>query len=117
MTDGPQGQQLLRELLDQHRRQCPNRCCFAREGIHPEYFCITREHFEAECIPDSLQEGHGLRFSLPTRYSDRRHRDGERTILTSYYCGPASFKVRCLCAHPDPHPLLLDLLCELYNRS
>ena len=52
-------------LSSLHQETCKRSHCFTRANLNLAYFCVLPSDLEDDCVPDSLQVGHGLRLELP----------------------------------------------------
>ncbi|SMG83456.1 E3 12.5K [Bottlenose dolphin adenovirus 1] len=103
-------------LCSAHAEYCANPRCFTKDGCSVKWFCVLPTDLEGECIPDSLQPGHGVRVEVPAlSHSQFTTFAGDRYLCLSDF-GRSAFKIVCSCSMPGVHPNILRLLCKCYNK-
>ncbi|ALE15311.1 E3 12.5K [bottlenose dolphin adenovirus 2] len=110
-------QKCVTSLASVHLAACRNHRCFARDGYEPKWFCVLPSDLESECIPDSLQPGHGIRLEVADRSVSGFKKVGAEKYIFVADCGPSRFKIICNCPGPAVHPHLMRVLCKCYNAN
>lgn len=106
----------LSALSQIHSDTCTSPTCFWSLKLLPEYFCILPSQLEGECVPDSLQAGHGLKLTVPHCYLNYFTEKHGLLIVCSCNLKSGYIKTRCSCSSPGAHIALFDALCEVFNR-
>ena len=109
-------QSCVPSLTAVHLSHCKNPDCYAKRDFKPRWFCVLPADLEGDCIPDSLQAGHGLRLEVPFRYLTQTVRaNSNEQYLCTTQCGSSTIKVTCNCDKPGLHAGLFRALCKCYN--
>lgn len=106
----------LRALCQIHFNSCTATTCFWKYHLLPSYFCVLPELLEGDCVPDSLQPGHGLKLQVPHSYLNYFTQKNGLLILCCCNLKSGYLKVSCSCNSPGAHLGLFEALCEIFNR-
>lgn len=99
-----------------HNSTCSNSNCFWSHHLVPTYFCVLPSDLEGDCVPDSLQAGHGIRLDFPNRFVHRSDHKNGFEIFSSSHLKSGYIKSVCTCNSPGTHLALFDALCDLFNQ-
>lgn len=117
MTEVSPEKQAIIRLCIEHLQTCKKPRCFTRHSLFPSWFNVPIEDLEGECVPDSLQPGHGVLLKIPRNYSSRIiQKPGEPDLFCSNLFQEGEIKITCRCPNPQVHPRLIDQLCKQYNK-
>lgn len=103
-------QELIKELCQSHATVCDYPRCFVKDKHEAAWFHVELPKFGD--VPDSLQEGHGVRVRLKSCYSS--HCYGREITGKSLHHG-SEITITCHCLHPEPHLALINAACDMYN--